>query len=197
VQAGLPALEAGPSPVVSSELRVNRRALRWTRARRAATRQTQAAAVAAWSASVRTHLSSLASTGYPRFWLGQLWGAAVIAATRAPTLAPGGAGGAASTSAIGTGGTRITGTKATGGASSVAGATSTSLSCASCGHTKCATQLSDCIGNTDCVAILTCAFPCATTDTACIDNCATNNPNGQTGWNALSACAATNCAGCS
>ena len=67
-----------------------------------------------------------------------------------------------------------------------------SLACDTCVSTSCCSENRACSNNPDCVALLQCTVPCAA-DQACIMDCQTLHPNGDTDYRALGQCVQTSC----
>ncbi len=100
-------------------------------------------------------------------------------------------GGTAGTGTGGTGGTAGAAGSATGGAGGAAGA---GAACLGCLQAQCGTEISGCVGDADCAAIFSCAQACSPSDATCLQACVSNNPNGKTKFDAITACVQAKCA---
>jgi len=103
------------------------------------------------------------------------------------TSATGGSGGTGGMAGSSTGGS------STGGmaGSASGGSAGAGNDCLNCLQNNCATELGTCAANAECYAIITCAGNCS--DQACVDQCYTDHPTGQTDFDAVDTCIGQKC----
>lgn len=101
----------------------------------------------------------------------------------------GGSGGSAGSATGGSAGTASGGSAGTASGGAAGG---TGTDCDTCLETNCKTEMDACMADTDCTKLLQCAGACA--DSACIQQCMTDNPNGATKFAPVATCAQTKCA---
>ncbi len=65
--------------------------------------------------------------------------------------------------------------------------------CPSCSAAKCSAESAACNTSAECTALTTCAANCASGDTACVQNCISNNPIGAQVFGQLANCLTANC----
>lgn len=94
------------------------------------------------------------------------------------------------------GGSDNSGGGSSGGSSKSCGMSYKTECLQTCYDTNCCAEQSTCDNDTDCSALLSCAFDCPSGDNACFTNCETAHPNGHTLLSDLVQCGKANCSLC-